>query len=95
MPDGAEWAIVLLSLKIGGVAMLAALPVAYALAWVLAQGDHVIPIPGTRRAEHLRDWQVPALDAGDLAEIERILPAGFAHGDRYGDHQTAFVERYC
>lgn len=38
MPDGAEWAIVLLSLKIGGVAMLAALPVAYALAWVLARG---------------------------------------------------------
>jgi molybdate transport system permease protein len=38
MPDGAEWAIVLLSLKIGGVAMLAALPVAYALAWALARG---------------------------------------------------------
>ncbi|WP_294320036.1 molybdate ABC transporter permease subunit [uncultured Sphingomonas sp.] len=38
MPDSAEWAIVLLSLKIGGVAMLAALPVAYALAWVLARG---------------------------------------------------------
>lgn len=38
MPDRAEWAIVLLSLKIGGVAMLAALPVAYALAWALARG---------------------------------------------------------
>ncbi len=38
MPDSAEWAIVLLSLKIGGTAMLAALPVAYALAWVLARG---------------------------------------------------------
>jgi len=38
MPDSAEWAIVLLSLKIGGVAMLAALPVAYALAWMLARG---------------------------------------------------------
>lgn len=38
MPDGAEWAIVLLSLKIGGVAMLAALPVAYGLAWTLARG---------------------------------------------------------
>lgn len=66
-----------------------------ALAWVLAQGDHVIAIPGTRTADHLRDWQVPPLDAADLAEIERILPAGFAHGDRYGDHQIAFVERYC
>lgn len=38
MPDDAEWAIVLLSVKIGGVAMLGALPVAYALAWVLARG---------------------------------------------------------
>lgn len=38
MPDSAEWAIVLLSLKIGGVAMLAALPIAYALAWALARG---------------------------------------------------------
>lgn len=66
-----------------------------ALAWVLAQGDHIIPIPGTRTADHLRDWQAADLSPGDIAEIERILPAGFAHGDRYGDHQTAYVERYC
>ncbi|MDK8875212.1 aldo/keto reductase [Paracoccus sp. SSJ] len=66
-----------------------------ALAWVLAQGDHIVPIPATRTADHLRDWQVPDLDAADIAEIDRILPAGFAHGDRYGDHQMAFVERYC
>ncbi|MEP9403248.1 molybdate ABC transporter permease subunit [Sphingomonas sp. VNH70] len=38
MPDAAEWGIVVLSLKIGGVAMLATLPVAYAIAWVLARG---------------------------------------------------------
>ncbi len=38
MPDRTEWAVVLLSLKIGGVAMIAALPVAYALAWILARG---------------------------------------------------------
>ncbi len=66
-----------------------------ALAWVLAQGDHIIPIPGTRTPDHLRDWQVARLTAADIAEIERILPAGFAHGARYGDHQMAFVERYC
>ncbi|KRW94060.1 aldo/keto reductase [Paracoccus sp. MKU1] len=66
-----------------------------ALAWVLAQGDHIVPIPATRTADHLRDWQVPDLAAADIAAIERILPAGFAHGDRYGDHQMAFVERYC
>lgn len=66
-----------------------------ALAWILAQGDHIIPIPGTRTADHLRDWQGADLSAADIAEIERILPPGFAHGDRYGDHQMAFVERYC
>lgn len=66
-----------------------------ALGWVLAQGDHIVPIPGTRTADHLRDWQVPDLAAADIAEIGRILPPGFAHGDRYGDHQMAFVERYC
>lgn len=66
-----------------------------ALAWVLAQGDHIIPIPATRTADHLRDWQPPALAPEDIAEIERVLPAGFAHGDRYGDHQIAFVERYA
>ena len=66
-----------------------------ALAWVLAQGDHIIPIPATRTADHLRDWQPPALAPKDIAEIERVLPAGFAHGDRYGDHQIAFVERYA
>ncbi|QIR86447.1 aldo/keto reductase [Paracoccus sp. AK26] len=66
-----------------------------ALAWVLAQGDHIIPIPGTRTADHLRDWQGVTLDKDDIALIERILPAGFAQGDRYGDHQMAFVERYC
>ncbi|SFY38104.1 Predicted oxidoreductase [Paracoccus pantotrophus] len=66
-----------------------------ALGWVLAQGDHIVPIPGTRTADHLRDWQVPDLAAADIAEIGRILPPGFAQGDRYGDHQMAFVERYC
>lgn len=67
-----------------------------ALAWVLAQGDHLIPIPGTRTAAHLGEWlNPPALSAADLAEIERILPVGFAHGDRYGDGQLVGVERYC
>ncbi|WP_435163877.1 aldo/keto reductase [Falsirhodobacter sp. 1013] len=66
-----------------------------AVAWVLAQGDHIIPIPGTRTAEHLRHWLDASLTPEDLAEIERILPAGFAWGDRYGDHQMNAIERYC
>jgi aryl-alcohol dehydrogenase-like predicted oxidoreductase len=71
---------------------------ALALAWVLAQGDHLIPIPGTRTAEHVRDWAGADelhLTADDLAAIERILPVGFAHGDRYSMDQAMTVERYC
>jgi aryl-alcohol dehydrogenase-like predicted oxidoreductase len=71
---------------------------ATALAWILAKGDHLIPIPGTRRAENLRDWvQAPDINLTpeDHAEIDRLLPPGFAAGDRYGDHQLLAVERYC
>ena len=69
-----------------------------ALAWVLAQGDHLIPIPGTRTGAHLEEWVKAAdmeLSAEDLAAIDEILPPGFAHGDRYSDTQTIGVERYC
>lgn len=71
---------------------------AAALAWVMRGGDHIHPIPGTRNAAHLRDWlQAPAfaLTPDDVAAIEAVLPAGFAAGDRYGDHQLLGVERYC
>ncbi len=69
---------------------------ATALAWVRGAGDHVIPIPGTRSAARLAQWfPLPDLDAAARAEIEAILPAGFAAGDRYGDHQLLGVERYC
>lgn len=71
---------------------------ALALAWVLARDEGIIPIPATRRAAHLKEWLAAAeldLDEGDLDEIEAILPAGFAHGDRYSDTQMIGVERYC
>lgn len=71
---------------------------AVALAWLLAKGDHVIPIPGTRSAENLGDWRgadALVLTAEDRAEIERLLPVGWAQGDRYSDEQTGTVERYC
>ena len=69
---------------------------ATALAWLLAQGPHILPIPGTRSATHLREWLVlPELSAADLTEIERLLPAGFAHGSRYGAAQGLGVEDYC
>ena len=69
---------------------------AVALQWVLSHGDHLIPIPGTRKAVNLGAWmQDIQLTADDLAQIETILPAGFAEGDRYGDHQLMSIERYC
>lgn len=73
-------------------------PAALAIAWCLHQGDHLIPIPGTRSAANLEDCARGAerdLSAEELAEIERILPAGFAHGDRYSVAQLPGAERYC
>jgi len=57
-----------------------------ALAWALAQGDDIIPIPGTKRRRWLDD-NIGALDvtlgSEDLARIDAILPPGAAAGDRY------------
>ncbi len=73
-------------------------PASLAIAWTLHRGDHVIPIPGTRSAEHLADDAAGVaieLSAAQIAEIEEILPVGFAHGDRYSDQQSVGPERYC
>ena len=71
---------------------------ALANAWVLAQGDHIIPIPGTRTAEHHAENLKASdinLTAKDLADIEEILPIGFAHGNRYSVEQQGSAEQYC
>lgn len=71
---------------------------AAALAWVLDRGAHLIPIPGTRNAGHLAQWAQAdriVLTPADRAEIDRLLPVGFAWGDRYNDEQAHSVERYC
>ncbi len=71
---------------------------ALAIAWVLHQGAHIIPIPGTRTAENLAMDAKAAgisLTPQDLAEIERILPAGFAQGNRYSEDQQKSSELYC
>jgi aryl-alcohol dehydrogenase-like predicted oxidoreductase len=63
-------------------------PSQLALAWVLAQGDDVVPIPGTTDVRHLED-NVAALDvelsADDLARIDGVAPLGATSGDRYAD----------
>jgi aryl-alcohol dehydrogenase-like predicted oxidoreductase len=62
-----------------------------ALAWVLAQGEDVVPIPGTKRRTYLEENVAAAsiaLDAGDLSRLEAIAPAGVAAGERYPFQHT-------
>ena len=69
-----------------------------AIAWCLARGEHVIPIPGTRSVAHFQELVAGAqaeLTADDMARIEEVLPVGWAHGDRYSEDQWVGPERYC
>jgi aryl-alcohol dehydrogenase-like predicted oxidoreductase len=67
-----------------------------ALAWVLAQGNDIVPIPGTKRRRYLED-NIGALEvrltAGELAELNRILPPGGAAGTRYPESGMQAVNR--
>jgi len=59
-----------------------------ALAWVLAQGDDIVPIPGTKRLRYLEENAAAAsitLTGEQLAALERAVPAGAARGGRYPD----------
>jgi aryl-alcohol dehydrogenase-like predicted oxidoreductase len=59
-----------------------------ALAWVLAQGDDIVPIPGTKRRAYLEQNAAAAaisLTPADLARIDEVAPRGAAVGERYGD----------
>ena len=69
-------------------------PAQLALAWVLAQGEDVVPIPGTKRRRWLEE-NVAALSVEltpeDIAAIEAIAPPGAAAGDRYRPEDMARV----
>jgi aryl-alcohol dehydrogenase-like predicted oxidoreductase len=59
-----------------------------ALAWVLAQGDDIVPIPGTKRRRYLEENAGAAdidLTDEDLARLDEAAPIGAASGDRYSD----------
>jgi aryl-alcohol dehydrogenase-like predicted oxidoreductase len=59
-----------------------------ALAWVLAQGETIVPIPGTTKAKHLQDnlgALAVQLSDDDLQQLDEILPGGAAAGERYPD----------
>jgi aryl-alcohol dehydrogenase-like predicted oxidoreductase len=59
-----------------------------ALAWVLAQGDDIVPIPGTKHVSYLEQNVAAAeieLSDRELSQLDEVAPAGVAVGDRYAD----------
>ncbi|HMA31809.1 MAG TPA: aldo/keto reductase [Casimicrobiaceae bacterium] len=71
-------------------------PAQLALAWVLAQGKDIVPIPGTKKRRYLEE-NVGALEvaltADDLARIDRVIPRGAASGERYAPNALRAVNR--
>jgi aryl-alcohol dehydrogenase-like predicted oxidoreductase len=71
-------------------------PSQLALAWVLAQGDDIVPIPGTKRRKYLEE-NVGALEVKlskeDLRRIDDVFPPAAVAGERYPEHVMALVER--
>ncbi len=71
-------------------------PSQLALAWVLAQGEDIVPIPGTKRRKYLED-NVAAIDVkltqSDLDQIDEVFPPDAAAGNRYPEHMMASVNR--
>jgi aryl-alcohol dehydrogenase-like predicted oxidoreductase len=69
-------------------------PSQLALAWVLAQGEDIVPIPGTKRRKYLEE-NVGALDlelaSGDLRRIEEVFPRDATAGARYPEHMMHLV----
>ncbi len=71
-------------------------PAQLALAWVLAQGEDIVPIPGTKRRTYLDDNLGAlgvVLDEEDLRHIDAVLPRGSAQGTRYPQASMAAVDQ--
>lgn len=65
-----------------------------ALAWVLAKGEDIVPIPGTKRVKYLKENAAAdgvTLSAAELAEIDAVFPPDSALGDRYQTSMMGFV----
>jgi len=71
-------------------------PAQLALAWVLAQGDDVVPIPGTKHRKYLQE-NIGALNVDltskDLARIDEVTPQEAVAGARYPDWAMEMVNR--
>src|SRR6266704_879193 len=69
-----------------------ATPAQVALAWLLAQGEDVVPIPGTKRRSYLEQNALAAeiaLSAAEIAQLAKAFPPGAASGTRYPEKQLA------
>jgi aryl-alcohol dehydrogenase-like predicted oxidoreductase len=67
-----------------------------ALAWLLAQGEDIIPIPGTKRRKYLEENGGALnvkLTPDDLLRIDEVAPRGVASGERYPEHMMTLVNR--
>jgi aryl-alcohol dehydrogenase-like predicted oxidoreductase len=70
-------------------------PSQLALAWVLAQGDEVVPIPGTKRRKYLEENAAAVnlnLTSDDLRQLGEVFPSGAAAGLRYPEHMMNLVD---
>ena len=66
-------------------------PAQLALAWLLAQGEDIVPIPGTKRVAYLEENAAASeieLTREDLERIDAAAPAGATAGERYPDMST-------
>jgi aryl-alcohol dehydrogenase-like predicted oxidoreductase len=73
-----------------------AAPGPVALAWLLHQGEDVVPIPGTKRRRYLEENVAAAelsLSVEDLLRLDEALPRGSVSGARYGEEMMAMVDR--
>jgi aryl-alcohol dehydrogenase-like predicted oxidoreductase len=71
-------------------------PSQLALAWVLAQGGDIVPIPGTKRRKYLEENAAAddiMLTKEDLAHIDEVFPLGVASGTRYAEHMMTLLNR--
>jgi aryl-alcohol dehydrogenase-like predicted oxidoreductase len=67
-----------------------------ALAWVLAQGNDIVPIPGTKRRKYLEQNLEAVnirLTPDDLSRIDKVAPKGIAAGMRYPERAMAALDR--
>ncbi|HVQ20804.1 MAG TPA: aldo/keto reductase [Terrimicrobiaceae bacterium] len=71
-------------------------PAQLALAWVLAQGEDIVPIPGTKRVRYLEDnlgADSVGLTPDEQAQIDHLFPPGVAQGERYTEPMMALIDR--